>query len=55
MRMKHTALLLTAGFLLMPTLLWSQLPGPGGFGGTPAGPGADRAGLEAQLAAGVAA
>src|SRR5262249_45589952 len=36
MRMKHTALLLTAGFLLMPTLLWSQFPG--GFGGGPAGP-----------------
>src|SRR5262245_53454686 len=36
MRMKHTALLLTAGFILMPTLLWSQFPG--GFGGGPAGP-----------------
>src|SRR2546426_8985260 len=37
MRMKHAALLLTAGFLLMPTLLWSQFPG-GGFGGGPGGP-----------------
>jgi len=36
MRMKHTALLLTAGFLLLPTLLWSQFPG--GFGGGPGGP-----------------
>src|SRR2546423_9754532 len=36
MRAKHTALILTAGFLLIPTLTWSQ--GPGGkpvvnFGG----------------------
>src|SRR5262245_33972756 len=35
MRAKHTALLLTAAFLLMPTLLWRQLPG--GFGGPPGG------------------
>jgi EF hand len=33
MRLKHTALILTAGFLLMPTLLWSQFPGMGGSGG----------------------
>ena len=40
MRMKHTALLLTAGFILMPTLLWSQLPGEGGgFGGRDGGSG----------------
>src|SRR5437660_1491850 len=31
MRIKHAALILTAGFLLIPTLTWSQ--GPGGFGG----------------------
>jgi EF hand len=40
MRIKHSALILTAGFLLMPTLLWSQLPGMGGGppgGGGPAG------------------
>src|SRR5262245_11650784 len=38
MRMKHTALLLTAGFILMPTMLWSQLPGQGGgFGGRDGG------------------
>jgi len=38
MRMKHTALLLTAGFILMPTLLWSQLPGQGsGYGGRDGG------------------
>src|SRR5687767_1971983 len=41
MRAKHTALLLTAGFLLMPTLIWSQFPGSGGPGG--AGPGGMRA------------
>jgi len=49
MRMKHSALLLTAGFILMPTLLWSQLPGQGGvpggrdggYGG-PGGPGGFR-------------
>jgi Ca2+-binding EF-hand superfamily protein len=35
MRAKHTALLLTAAFLLMPTLLRSQFPG--GFGGGPPG------------------
>src|SRR4051812_2553332 len=37
MRAKHTALVLTAGFLLIPTLTWSQGPGGrgdrGGFGG----------------------
>src|SRR5436853_538483 len=35
MRAKHTALILTAGFLLLPTLSWSQFPGMGGggFGG----------------------
>lgn len=30
MRAKHTALILTAGFLLIPTLSWSQFPGMGG-------------------------
>src|SRR6476469_8408272 len=35
MRAKHTALLFTAGLLLMPTLIWSQFPG--GFGGGPPG------------------
>ncbi|MBO0697840.1 MAG: hypothetical protein J2P46_05575, partial [Zavarzinella sp.] len=41
MRAKHTALLFTAGLLLMPTLLWSQLPG--GFGGgAPGGEGRPR-------------
>src|SRR5262249_30335636 len=34
MRAKHTALILTAGFLLLPTLTWSQGPGrPGNDGG----------------------
>ena len=33
MRMKHTALLLTAGFLLMPTITLEPRPGQGGFGG----------------------
>jgi hypothetical protein len=35
MRGKHTALILTAGFLLIPTLSWSQFPGgrDGGPGG----------------------
>lgn len=44
MRAKHTALILTAGFLLIPTLTWSQ--GPGGRlevrgygGGQPSSPG----------------
>ena len=37
MRAKHTALILTAGFLLIPTMSWSQFPGGGGFGG--GGPG----------------
>ncbi len=42
---KHTALILTAGFLLLPTLSWSQFPGMGGpgggrFGGNPGGGGA---------------
>ncbi len=37
MRLKHSALILSAGFLLMPTLMWSQgpgggFPGGGGFG-----------------------
>src|SRR5262245_58037493 len=32
MRAKHAALLLTAGFLLIPTLSWSQFPGGGGGG-----------------------
>jgi hypothetical protein len=40
MRAKHSALLLTAAFLLMPTLLWSQFPG--GFGGGPPGGGDSR-------------
>src|SRR5436305_13206208 len=33
MRAKHTALILTAGFLLIPTLTWSQGPGGGRPGG----------------------
>jgi len=33
MRSKHTALILTAGFLLLPTLSWSQFSGQGGPGG----------------------
>ena len=33
MRAKHTALILTAGFLLLPALSWSQFPGQGGSGG----------------------
>lgn len=32
MRAKHTALILTAGVLLLPTLSWSQFPGMGGGG-----------------------
>jgi hypothetical protein len=36
MRAKHSALILTAGFLLIPTMSWSQFPGFGG-GGTPGG------------------
>src|SRR5262245_53997079 len=40
MRIKHSALILTSGFLLMPTLLWSQLPGMGGGGAPGGGPGA---------------
>jgi Ca2+-binding EF-hand superfamily protein len=45
MRAKHTALILTAGFLLIPTLTWSQGPGgrpDRGFGGQ--GGGGDRGG-----------
>jgi hypothetical protein len=34
MRVKHAAILLVAGFILMPTVLWSQ---PGGLGGPPGG------------------
>ena len=50
MRMKHTALLLTAGFLLMPTLLWSQLPGIGGGpGGSPAGGDRPRSGMSGMM------
>lgn len=37
MRVKHSALLLTAGFILMPTLLWSQPGGGGGAGGAASG------------------
>jgi hypothetical protein len=33
MRAKHTALILTAGFLLIPTLSWSQFPGGRDGGG----------------------
>jgi Ca2+-binding EF-hand superfamily protein len=43
MRLKHAVLLLAAGFILMPTVLWSQ---PGGFppgGGGPGGGGAGSA------------
>lgn len=36
MRAKHSALILTAGFLLIPTMSWSQFPGFGG-GGAPGG------------------
>jgi hypothetical protein len=36
MRVKHSVILLAAGFILMPTVLWSQ---PGGFGGGPPGGG----------------
>src|SRR5262249_41428412 len=43
MRIKHSALILTAGFLLMPTLLWSQFPG---MGGGP--PGTGRGGFSGQ-------
>src|SRR5438477_646149 len=54
MRLKHSALILTAGFLLIPTLTWSQGPGGrdrgdrgngggdrGGWGGGPPGGGFD--------------
>jgi Ca2+-binding EF-hand superfamily protein len=41
MRAKHTALVLTAGFLLVPTLTWSQFPGAGTPGS--GGPGGMRA------------
>lgn len=33
MQAKHTALILAAGFMLLPTLSWSQFPGQGGSGG----------------------
>ena len=38
MRVKHSAIILVAGFILMPTLLWSQ---PGNFG-PPGGGGSGR-------------
>lgn len=50
MRAKHTALILTAGFLLIPTITLSQGPGgrPGGdFGGRPGG-GGERGGWSGQ-------
>src|SRR4051812_45193923 len=44
MRMKHSALILTAGFLLIPTLTWSQGPGRGNWNGGGFG-GGDRGGF----------
>jgi Ca2+-binding EF-hand superfamily protein len=45
MRAKHTALVLTAGFLMIPTMSWSQFPGMAGGGDRGAGgPGGGRMG-----------
>lgn len=52
MRAKHTALILTAGFLLIPTMSWSQYPGMGGPGGGDrgaGGPGGGRMGGMSNL------
>jgi Ca2+-binding EF-hand superfamily protein len=64
MRIKHSALILTAGFLLIPTLTWSQGPGGGqrgprgnggGFGGNGGGfGGSDRGGFGGNQWAGQA-